>query len=135
MQVSITNDRTGHHVPTDSPLRHLILLVQASVVWGVLGVAGTVGFLEYSAQPGFCNKRSITSERRLPGGSARKRSTCAELGTSPVVSRQTRRNLQPDCMNIFLGDGGIAGHFFRQNDKQIGKQSKRQGLSCRNWRR
>jgi hypothetical protein len=25
--VSITNDQTGHHVPTDSPLRHLILLV------------------------------------------------------------------------------------------------------------
>lgn len=28
--VSITNDRTGHHVPTDSPLRHLILLVRAT---------------------------------------------------------------------------------------------------------
>ncbi|NNF69017.1 MAG: hypothetical protein HKN01_04540, partial [Acidimicrobiia bacterium] len=28
--VTITNDRTGHHVPTDSPLRHLILLVTAT---------------------------------------------------------------------------------------------------------
>lgn len=28
--VTITNDKTGHHVPTDSPLRHLILLVQAT---------------------------------------------------------------------------------------------------------
>jgi hypothetical protein len=27
--VAITNDQTGHHVPTDSPLRHLILLVCA----------------------------------------------------------------------------------------------------------
>ncbi len=27
--VTLTNDRTGHHVPTDSPLRHLILLVEA----------------------------------------------------------------------------------------------------------
>jgi hypothetical protein len=27
--VSITNDQTGHHIPTDSPLRHLILLVNA----------------------------------------------------------------------------------------------------------
>ncbi|NNM05882.1 MAG: hypothetical protein HKO65_12400 [Gemmatimonadetes bacterium] len=35
--------------------RLLILFVQAAVVWAVLGVAGTVGFLEYSAQPGFCN--------------------------------------------------------------------------------
>lgn len=30
VSVTITNDRTGHHVPTDSPLRHLILLVRAS---------------------------------------------------------------------------------------------------------
>ncbi|MGD2252768.1 MAG: carboxypeptidase regulatory-like domain-containing protein [Anaerolineales bacterium] len=28
--VVITNDKTGHHVPTDSPLRHLILLVRAT---------------------------------------------------------------------------------------------------------
>ena len=30
LRVEITNDRTGHHVPTDSPLRHLILLVQTA---------------------------------------------------------------------------------------------------------
>ena len=30
VQVDITNDQSGHHVPTDSPLRHLILLVQAT---------------------------------------------------------------------------------------------------------
>ncbi len=30
VQVDISNDQTGHHVPTDSPLRQLILLVQAS---------------------------------------------------------------------------------------------------------
>ena len=29
VHVEITNDRTGHHVPTDFPGRHLILLVQA----------------------------------------------------------------------------------------------------------
>lgn len=29
VDVAITNDKTGHHVPTDSPLRHLILLVEA----------------------------------------------------------------------------------------------------------
>ncbi len=29
VDVSIRNDLTGHHVPTDSPLRHLILLVRA----------------------------------------------------------------------------------------------------------
>jgi mono/diheme cytochrome c family protein len=30
VQVDLTNDNTGHHIPTDSPLRHLILLVQAA---------------------------------------------------------------------------------------------------------
>jgi mono/diheme cytochrome c family protein len=30
VRVDLTNDRTGHHVPTDSPLRHLILLVHAT---------------------------------------------------------------------------------------------------------
>jgi len=32
--VSITNDKTGHHVPADSPLRHLILLVRAADAGG-----------------------------------------------------------------------------------------------------
>jgi hypothetical protein len=30
VQVDIFNDQTGHHIPTDSPLRHLILLVSAA---------------------------------------------------------------------------------------------------------
>jgi hypothetical protein len=30
VEVSLSNDQTGHHVPTDSPLRHLILLVEAT---------------------------------------------------------------------------------------------------------
>ncbi|MCK6628980.1 MAG: carboxypeptidase regulatory-like domain-containing protein [Anaerolineae bacterium] len=30
VEVSLTNDKTGHSVPTDSPLRHMILVVQAS---------------------------------------------------------------------------------------------------------
>lgn len=34
VQVEITNDQTGHHVPTDFPARHLILLVQATDAYG-----------------------------------------------------------------------------------------------------
>lgn len=34
VEVRITNDQTGHHVPTDSPLRHLILVVQATDAHG-----------------------------------------------------------------------------------------------------
>jgi hypothetical protein len=30
VEVQIANDKTGHHVPTDSPLRHLILAVEAT---------------------------------------------------------------------------------------------------------
>jgi hypothetical protein len=29
VDVTLTNDKTGHHVPTDSPWRHMILLVEA----------------------------------------------------------------------------------------------------------
>ncbi len=29
VSVSVTNDQVGHHVPTDSPLRHMMLVVQA----------------------------------------------------------------------------------------------------------
>lgn len=29
VQVDLFNDNTGHHIPTDSPLRHMILVVQA----------------------------------------------------------------------------------------------------------
>jgi len=36
VEVSIVNDQTGHHVPTDSPLRHLILLVQTRDAQGRL---------------------------------------------------------------------------------------------------
>jgi len=36
VRVSITNDKTGHYVPTDSPLRHLILLVRATDEAGAL---------------------------------------------------------------------------------------------------
>ena len=30
VQVTIVNDKTGHHVPTDSPLRHMILVLEAT---------------------------------------------------------------------------------------------------------
>jgi len=36
LQVNITNDQTGHHVPTDSPLRHLILVIEARTEGGEL---------------------------------------------------------------------------------------------------
>ncbi len=34
VQVSILNDKTGHHIPTDSPLRHLLLVVSAKDAQG-----------------------------------------------------------------------------------------------------
>jgi hypothetical protein len=36
VEVAIVNDQTGHHVPTDSPLRHMILFVEASDLNGEL---------------------------------------------------------------------------------------------------
>ena len=34
VDVSITNDKTGHHVPTDAPQRHMILVVEAKDAQG-----------------------------------------------------------------------------------------------------
>jgi hypothetical protein len=34
VNVSLTNDQTGHHVPSDSPLRHMILMVSATTTNG-----------------------------------------------------------------------------------------------------
>jgi hypothetical protein len=36
LEVSITNDQTGHHIPTDSPMRQMILVVQAQDAAGNL---------------------------------------------------------------------------------------------------
>jgi hypothetical protein len=57
VEVHITNDKTGHHVPTDSPLRHLILVVQATDADGHLLplLAGPVlpdWTGDYAGQPG-----------------------------------------------------------------------------------
>ena len=51
VQVRIVNDKTGHHVPTDSPLRHLILLVTA------VGASGdTLVQVGGSTLPDWCGK-------------------------------------------------------------------------------
>jgi len=47
--VEIVNDRTGHHVPTGSPLRHLILLVTATSEGGQ-----TLPFLDGPTVPSWC---------------------------------------------------------------------------------
>ena len=57
VEVRITNDKTGHHVPTDSPLRHLILVVQATDADGHLLPLHTGPVLpdwtgDYAGQPG-----------------------------------------------------------------------------------
>jgi mono/diheme cytochrome c family protein len=35
VDVTVVNDQTGHHVPTDSPLRHVILLIEARNLEGI----------------------------------------------------------------------------------------------------
>jgi hypothetical protein len=49
VEVTLTNDRTGHHVPTDSPLRQMILLVQAKDAQG-----RPLGLIEGPTLPDWC---------------------------------------------------------------------------------
>lgn len=57
VQVSITNDKTGHHVPTDAPIRSMILVVEALDADGKLlalaeGPTNPAYSGEYGGQPG-----------------------------------------------------------------------------------
>ena len=49
VQVDITNDQAGHHIPTDSPLRHMILVVSAVDADG-----DALGQLDGSTVPTWC---------------------------------------------------------------------------------
>jgi hypothetical protein len=57
VNVRITNDRVGHHIPTDSPLRHMMLVVEAKDANGQ-PLSATAGSVlpewagNYSDQPG-----------------------------------------------------------------------------------
>jgi hypothetical protein len=51
VEVRLTNDKTGHHVPTDSPLRHLILLVEGKDEAGK-----PLALLEGPTLPDWCGK-------------------------------------------------------------------------------
>jgi mono/diheme cytochrome c family protein len=80
--VTITNDQTGHHVPTDSPLRHLILIVSACnqdgrpldlVAGGVIPEWGGMGDREdgnYAGLPGKAFAKVLMEEwtKVVPSG-------------------------------------------------------------------
>ncbi len=67
VDVAITNDKTGHHVPTDIPLRHLILVVTATGPDGKL-LARSEGPLlpewtgDYAGQPGKAYAKILRDE-------------------------------------------------------------------------
>ena len=70
VDVDLTNDKTGHHMPTDSPLRHAILVVEAQdadgqtvAVAGGADAAGVDGQLCRGARPGLRRKSSRMSGR------------------------------------------------------------------------
>ena len=52
-RVAITNDKTGHHVPTDSPLRHMILLVSADS-----GSSRSLSLIDGPTLPSWCGSKN-----------------------------------------------------------------------------
>jgi len=56
VNVSIVNDNTGHHVPTGSPLRHLILLVRAFD-----SDNNTLALVDGSVLPEWCGTDSLSA--------------------------------------------------------------------------
>jgi len=81
--VSITNDRTGHHVPTDSPLRQLILVVRA------FDDAGSpVALIEGPRLPAWCGEGDPSAGRYagLPGVAFAKILRESWTGVSPTAA-------------------------------------------------
>ena len=78
--VAITNDNTGHHIPTDSPLRHLILLVQATNEGALLAQ------LSGSTLPNWCGEGDSTTGcyAGLPGAAYAKVLEELWTGISPT---------------------------------------------------
>ena len=64
VRVTVTNDKTGHHVPTDSPLRQMILLVGAQG-----GRSGACRLLEGPTLPAWCGSKNgqVGHYAGLPG--------------------------------------------------------------------
>jgi hypothetical protein len=76
VQVSLTNDRTGHHLPTDSPLRHVMLVVEATGAEGeplplTAGPTLPEWAGNYANQPGRAFAKVLQDEwsGELPSGS------------------------------------------------------------------
>ncbi|MGC9521937.1 MAG: carboxypeptidase regulatory-like domain-containing protein [Anaerolineae bacterium] len=67
VQVDITNDKTGHHVPTGAPMRHLILVVEARDAQGAV-LPQTAGPVlpewtgDYAGQPGEAYAKLLKDE-------------------------------------------------------------------------
>jgi hypothetical protein len=67
VEVSITNDKTGHDVPTDAPMRHLILVVQATDASGKQMALSAGPLLpdwsgNYAGQPGQAYAKILRDE-------------------------------------------------------------------------
>lgn len=88
-EVNITNDKTGHDVPTDSPLRQMLLLVRAKNTDGTL-----CQLVEGSALPAWCGSKNGMAGHYagLPGKAFAKILQDVTTGIVPSVAywNQTR---------------------------------------------
>jgi hypothetical protein len=67
VEVSVTNDKTGHHVPTDAPIRSMILVVEATDASGKRlplsqGRVNPAWAGNYAGQPGKCFAKVLKDE-------------------------------------------------------------------------
>lgn len=88
VRVTVRNETTGHHVPTDSPLRHVILLV------GATGDEGPLELIEGPVLPAWCGEGDPGSGRYagMPGRAYAKILEELWTGVSPTGAywNQTR---------------------------------------------
>ena len=93
VDVTLTNDRTGHHIPTDSPLRHMILLVEARNASGDM-----LTLKEGSTLPDWCGVGDVSSGyyAAMPGKAYAKVLKETWTDVAPAVSYWRHTTLSSD---------------------------------------
>jgi len=84
--IAITNTKAGHHVPTDYPGRHMILVVSA-----IDGAGNELALIEGPLLPNWCG-----NEAGLPGVAYAKVLRDVETGESPVVNYWKQTLIESD---------------------------------------
>ncbi len=116
VSVTIENDRTGHHIPTDSPLRQMILLVEAAAETGE-----TLPLLEGPTLPEWTGSGDPAGGNfaGLPGRAYAKILQDVWTGDTPAASYWNPTRIVTDNRIPAMGEDSTTYHFATPDEGQL----------------